>query len=174
MGKSKITSPNFRKLVDGIKKLQGDAPRMAGAKAVAFFKDSFKRQGWVYNASLKRWEPRKQNQGKQRAILIKTGRLRRSIRIMATTATAVKVGSDVPYAEAHNEGAEISAAVTVRSHRRRTRKGTTTVNSHRRRVHHKIPRRQFIGHSPDLMKSIEREFTRAANKVMNEAWQNSK
>jgi phage gpG-like protein len=41
---------------------------------------------------------------RQRAILVKTGRLRRSVRIVATTATSVTVGSSEPYAEPQQDG----------------------------------------------------------------------
>jgi phage gpG-like protein len=41
---------------------------------------------------------------RQRALLVQSGRLRRSPRITATTATSVTVGTDVPYAEPLQEG----------------------------------------------------------------------
>ena len=41
---------------------------------------------------------------RQRAILVKSGRLRRSVRIVATTATTVTVGSSEEYAEALQDG----------------------------------------------------------------------
>ena len=37
---------------------------------------------------------------------MKSGRLRRSVRIVATTATSVTIGSSEPYAQAQQEGSE--------------------------------------------------------------------
>ena len=91
-------------------------PREMGRAVVAESADNFRRQGYENEAGAAvAWEPRKQQDysrrrgrrvpnPRQRAILIKTGRLRRSVRIVATTATSVTVGSSEPYAEAQQEG----------------------------------------------------------------------
>ena len=96
-------------------------PRLMGKAVVAESADNFRRQGHETDAgNVVPWEPRKYadtiksrrkaDKGKripnprQRAILIKTGRLRRSVRIVATTATTVTVGSSEAYAQAQQEG----------------------------------------------------------------------
>lgn len=96
-------------------------PREMGKAVVLESADNFRRQGYESDAgAVVPWVARKRpdtiksrkkgDKGKrianprQRAILVKTGRLRRSVRIVATTATSVTVGSSEDYAEAQQEG----------------------------------------------------------------------
>jgi phage gpG-like protein len=65
----------------------------------------YRRRGVTRNGRTKLIETKaykKNNTG--RALLIKSGRLRRSIRITEAGIDYVKVGSDVPYAQVHNDG----------------------------------------------------------------------
>ncbi|QKG56990.1 phage virion morphogenesis protein [Hymenobacter sp. BRD128] len=99
-------------------------PREMGKAVVLESADNFRRQGYENDAgAVVPWAPRlvhdtlpgRKGKGgqrgprrinpRQRAILVKTGRLRRSVRIVATTATTVTVGSSEPYAEVQQEGA---------------------------------------------------------------------
>ena len=70
-----------------------------------------------------------------------SGRLKKSIRRIRVTQNSVTIGTDVPYAQIHNEGGTIKKTVSVKSHRR---KMNTT-----------IPQRQFIGESAQLMHKNE-------------------
>ncbi|AWM31346.1 phage virion morphogenesis protein [Hymenobacter nivis] len=91
-------------------------PREMGKAVVAESADNFRRQGFENDAgAVVPWAPRKaadtvKRRGKrvanprQRALLVKSGRLRRSVRIVATTATTVTVGSPEAYAQAQQEG----------------------------------------------------------------------
>jgi phage gpG-like protein len=90
------------------KQVLDKAPAALGIDAVNFFVGSFKKQGWQ-GAGFQPWAKRsnsswnkKNNAG--RSVLIQSGRLRRSIRVTAATTRTVTIGSDVPYARAHNEG----------------------------------------------------------------------
>jgi len=159
-------------------------PRVAGAQAVRFFQDNFRRQGWVYNGKLKAWKKRskaaKRNKG--RAILIDTGRMRRSIRVLSASSDGVLIGTTVPYAEAHNEGSVFNGSVKVPGF---TRKGgrvmaykragkrikahqrsAAKVQSHTRQMNTTIPQRQFIGHSPDVLQSVERALFRDMERMI--------
>lgn len=136
---------------------------IAGVTATKWFKRSFTLQGWQGASGLERWQPRrpgaKRNKG--RAILVDSGRLRRSIRTVAKGPSWAVVGTDVPYAAAHNEGSTARATATVRAHSRRGRKGGThRVRSHPRAVQLNIPRRQFLGDSPGLTNEIAAEVAR--------------
>jgi phage gpG-like protein len=84
-------------------------PAKAGAVVVHHSLESFHDQGWT-DSSLEPWSPRLSKNGKNtgRAILVQSGRLRRSIRVLTATADSVTVGTDVPYAQIHNEGGTIS------------------------------------------------------------------
>ena len=91
-------------------------PREIGRAVVQESADNFRRQGYENDAgAVVPWEPRKRadtvkRRGRrvpnprQRAILVKSGRLRRSVRIVASTATSVTVGSSEIYAQAQQEG----------------------------------------------------------------------
>jgi phage gpG-like protein len=110
--------------------------------------------------------------------LIQAG-LRRSIRITGISAGTVTIGTDVPYAKAHNEG--FRGIVNVKAHNRNrytktklgtgkfTKKGTERmktvqhigstgqVKAHTRKVN--IKKRQFMGNSPYLEKQLARRLT---------------
>jgi phage gpG-like protein len=149
-------------------------PVKIGDTAVLFTKQRFAQKNWIGNGT-EYWRPRKANarwgktpRNKGRALLVDTGRLRRSVRIMAKTNTSVTIGSDVPYAKAHNDGYKGNVSQQVSAHTRRktvkqgrTRKvvGTTQVSAHSRTIKQNTPRRKFIGQSPYLNKQIERIIT---------------
>jgi phage gpG-like protein len=109
----------FRTALRGyLKKL----PREMGKAVVLESADNFRRQGYENESgAVVPWTPRKATKEhgrtrrdggrdrryknpRQRAILVKTGRLRRSVRIVATTDTSVTIGSSEVYAEAQQEG----------------------------------------------------------------------
>lgn len=146
-------------------------PRKAAALVVDFFKGRFKRQSWV-DAGVEKWPARKgdKKKGRGRAILVKSGRLRRSIRAVSVTADRVVIGTDVPYAKIHNEGEKIEGTQNVSAHTRRAhrRKGYIrggkkiksgkvqehTVRSYTRKVNTVMPRRRFMGASAALEKRL--------------------
>jgi len=168
---------NMRK---GMENLRKRLPDVVGATAVEFYKGSFRRQGYIDN-TMEKWKGRKKqkkDRGSKRAILVQSGALRRSIRVTHKDQNQVRVGTDVPYARAHNDGATINKTVEVTAHKRRkktkftssfsdveTRKErkrttkkhtgeTVEVKSHSRKMNTKIPRRQFMGASKFLDKRI--------------------
>ena len=156
------------------------APGMLGNDAVNFFLDNFKRQGWQ-GSTIEPWRKRRNNKGRNsgRAILIDSGRLRRSIRITGISAGTVTIGTDVPYAKAHNEGFRGVVNVSAFSRNRYTKEKQLTgrftkkgkertktvqkigsshmVKAHTRRVN--IVKRQFMGNSPYLEKQLARRLT---------------
>ncbi|MCT4613601.1 MAG: phage virion morphogenesis protein [Marinifilaceae bacterium] len=160
--------------IDNLTKLYPKLPKHAGVLAVNFFKDRFRQQNWI-NHNTKPWKARSRDINK-RGILIKSGRLKRSIRVTKTTPESVEIGTDVPYAQIHNEGGTINTVVKVSTHTRdahtRKRKGRTekvrehTVSSHSRKVNIRIPKRQFIGKSAVLEKQISRHIQAAITKAI--------
>lgn len=165
-------------------------PRMAGKMAVDEFRENFHRQGFRNNglhrwADVKRRDPsspwygfqykgerrtsvrfvrdrktgktrRSQSQSKlnfssaatKRGILIGPGsNLMRSVTVRQATAQRVAIGTDLPYAEVHNEGGYIRVF------------GKAKV---------KVPKRQFIGESRELMQAIEKKFLREVDRITDE------
>lgn len=93
-----------------------------GVEARNHFVKSFKDQGFT-DTSLEPWEARKDEEAftgsldfrksrsgflnteeGNRAILVKSGDLKRSIKVLSKTQDSVTLGSDLPYAQIHNEG----------------------------------------------------------------------
>lgn len=154
------------------KTVRVEMPTLLANQARNFFLDSFKNQAW----DGKGWAPRQKNTRKGRAILVKSGALRRavsqSVRSVAFERISLVVA--LPYAAVHNEGFD----GTVRAHQRKrfsrssTSKfiglrrdnsgrypkrnplkastfaagGTTEVRAHRRHV----PQRKYMGDSAAL------------------------
>ena len=156
------------------------APGMLGNDAVNFFLDRFQQQAWL-GVTAEPWARRRTNlkRNSGRAILISSGRLRRSIRITSITNGQVTIGSDVPYARMHNEGFRGVVNVSAHSRNKYSKEkvgtgklkknglermrtvqriaGTGGVIAHTRKVN--MPRRQFMGSSPYLTKLLERRLT---------------
>jgi phage gpG-like protein len=100
-------------------------------------------------------------------LLLKTGRLKRSIRKISATTDRIIIGTDVPYAQIHNEGGTINTTVTVRAHTRTRRGRSENVRGHSRRMNLNIPQRQFLGNSQVLQQRIFSHITARFNSVLN-------
>jgi phage gpG-like protein len=89
-------------------------PRMMkdiGYIAEQFFKASFRKQ----SGDGKSWKPRKWNPpGKQRAILMNTGKLRDNIKSTSTSSKAI-ISNRLPYAAIHNDGGTITITPKMRA-----------------------------------------------------------
>jgi len=130
-----VFKPQLEKLVDAM-----------GILAKNHFIESFSNQGFT-DESLERWQPRKRTERSRmgnRAILVKSGRLRRSIRSKRFGFLSVKILTDVPYASVHNNG--------ERSGRGRG---------------FKMPKRQFIGYSGVLNRKIIAKFDSKIKQIFN-------
>ncbi|WP_171606459.1 phage virion morphogenesis protein [Limnovirga soli] len=174
-------------------------PYKVGVLMVAYSKDRFKYQNWI-DTYPEPWKPRSRKKpwkkkGKSpnnsgRAILVKSGRLRRSIRIVNTTSNSVTIGSDVPYAMAHNDGFRGPVTQQVRQFTRinpkrnttgivyrkegkkstrirfgQTSSGISIVKAHTRTINQNMPRRRFMGQSMYLNKQINRLIAAEINKI---------
>lgn len=135
-----------------LKDLQAFKPQLEkavdamGVLAANHFTTSFRNQGFT-DESLQAWQPRKRTERSRmgnRAILVKSGRLRRSIRTKRFGLLAVKILTDVPYASVHNNG--------ERSGRGRG---------------FKMPKRQFIGYSGVLNRKIITKLDVTIKRIFN-------
>lgn len=98
-----------------------------GNDALNHFEQSFRDQGFT-DDSLQRWKARKKRARAGRAILTKTGRLRRSLKKSKQGRYAIQISSNVIYANVHNEGIG------------------------------KMPKRQFVGYSGKLNRKLIKKF----------------
>jgi len=104
--------------------------RMANNAVYEFKVVAFDRRGLDGN----RWVPNKEDSGHQQ--LVNTGRMRQSIKILRRTSDSRFVGSDVPYAEYHNQGAK------------------------------HLPQRKFIGNSKELEEKNRKLVLEYASKIV--------
>ncbi len=125
---------NFSKLQ---RKWEIEKERLAieiARKAENQFKDNFRLSGFLYD-SLELWQPRKKPDP-GRAILVKSGRLKRGIRSLpGSNFTRIQIANDVPYARYHNEGSN------------------------------RLPQRKFMGNSRVLNVKIKQSIKTSLRKV---------
>lgn len=160
-----------------------DAHRYAKVAGVNFFKQNFRRQGFL-DGSLTPWDKRVLNIGTARGVLIQSGKLRDSIHAVSRGVDRVIYQTDpLPYAKIHNEGGEI--IVTERMKRyfwylymkstgtmQKKKNGELRQNKANARLSTmasfykamackkvgskiKIPKRQYIGESATFMKQLD-------------------
>lgn len=160
-----------------------------GTEAVNFSKDNFRSQGWR-DTVIEPWKKRKPGAKRDsgRAILVDSGRLKRSIRLLRMNMHSVTIGTDVPYASAHNEG--FKGIVSVAQHKRtlsrkemvgtgvysistrrerrkgvRVASGETTVKAYTRRMN--LPQRRFMGRSMTLNNRIRMLIRKQVHNAFN-------
>ena len=118
-----------------------------GTEAVKFFKDSFRNEGFT-DTALEKWPKRKREDRnrKKRGILVKTGTLKRSVRVVSKTFNSVTIGSKTPgdYGEVHNEG----------------------LRSGRRGARFMMPKRQFMGNSRKLTGILKMKLNRRITSII--------
>jgi phage gpG-like protein len=124
-----------------------------GNTAKVFFVSSFRKQGWD-DKNVQKWKPRKRTTYKTksgktvddttRAILVKTGDLRRSIiRDPANRAAlSIKIHSDLIYSRVHNDGL-------------RAGRGKGFI----------MPKRQFMGDSYNLNEQVKKVIVKRLDKI---------
>ncbi len=161
MDNTKITLP-IEELERRFKSVAGTLPILVGNEVVNFALDNFKKQGFL-GASFQSWNARKNPNAwgqkpkrNGRALLVDSGRLRGSIRVLRTSWDAVVVGSDVPYAKAHNEGLRVGQIQSVKEFERKVKGKVQTVRAFTRHINQDIPQRQFLGDSPYLRERLQR------------------
>lgn len=147
------------RILDAVSKCIKKLPAIMATEGVNFSKERFVNQNWIDNTT-EPWKKRKTSRktaGRNRgAILVDSGRLKRSIRKIKVTTDGAVIGTDVPYAQAHNDG--YRGRKQVKQHMSRSRKGTNfQVKAHTANTN--LPRRRFIGESSALSKRIERTCT---------------
>lgn len=172
----------FIRLVDGISRAIDGLPNKIAAEAVRFSKERFRQQNWVDNTT-QPWKKRKSDgwgrkARKGRGILVDTGRLFRSIRKIYAGPNMVIIGTDVPYAQVHNQGGRFTIHQRVKAYTRkqtsleetsaprarkaryqRVQTGTVQVRAFTRTLHTNMPRRQFMGESAVLDNRLQRLMT---------------
>lgn len=163
---------NAKILRDAQKKAEAEIRRMVvemGNTALNWYQKSWYLQGFQ-GEGFEPW-PKRKRRDAGRAILVKTGRLKRSLRKVGEGAYSVSIFTNVPYARIHNEGGAINkkASTSILSFnkagkftRQRTqRQRDRTSYQHKASIGaHSIqmPKRQFVGYSGRLNRELIRLF----------------
>lgn len=129
--------------------------------------DNFEKQSYEGKA----WKKRQSKKDQSRQLLVKSGRLRRSFRMLASSPNSVTVGSDVPYAATHNYGETINhpgrtGPLAFKTYSRGKHKGKTLFARNDARATFaristsgpydiRMPRRQFLGITKNLTSKIK-------------------
>lgn len=126
-------------------------PLRISQRAILAMKENFAEQGYEdENGRFIRWQPRKyKEKGARRALLIKSGRMRRSPRA-APLYQMARVTTDVPYAEPQHDGFKGRVTQNVKPHTRkmkpfgRGKTVTVQVKGFRRTINQNIPSRPWL------------------------------
>jgi phage gpG-like protein len=119
MARNRGGTDSIKRKIAAFNNLKGTLPTLLGNDAVNFFKNSFRKQGWE-DEGMQRWKPRKgevnagisrvsKKSGSGRAILVKSGDLKKSIIVELANWRKIRITSNLPYAAIHNEGLKGSA-----------------------------------------------------------------
>lgn len=150
---------NLKNKIAAVRKLQQQLPTQLGLKAVVFFKDNFRAGGFVNNG-VDKWKPRKAKN--KRAVLVKSGALKKSIRVLSTGTNSVIVGSTLPYAAIHNDGGKIQQKVTQKqrgyflAQYEKTKNAMWLRMAQSAELNIELPKRKFIGESRELTKQMKK------------------
>jgi len=136
-----------------LQKSLNDFVTIMGTDAKNHFVKSFRNQGFE-DETIQKWQPRKRKSYRtrngrvvddtNRAILVKTGDLRRSIKVISKRYHSITLGSDLPYAQIHNDGLMGMAYG---------------------KYPFKMPKRQFIGHSRKLIDQLRNKLDKRIQNV---------
>lgn len=133
---------NFEQKLQELKRLKSNLPLIVGNIAKRHFVKSFKDGGFT-DVNLDPWAKRKRldksdrRTGTNRAILVKSGHLRGSIRVKVANFNKIEIGAyGVPYARYHNQGVG------------------------------KMPKRQFIGQSRLMTRKISKRIKQEIVKIL--------
>lgn len=167
------------RMCDNVNRAISGIPHKSAVLAVNFSKERFIKKNWLDKTGID-WEKTKKRKG---STLIKSGRLKRSIRKVHIGADYVIIGTDVPYARIHNDGGKIEGTEHVRSHKRDAHKHKAymrskrrikagkvracIVKSHSRKYKRTFIQRQFIGQSQYLTNQLSNMINNEIKKAIN-------
>lgn len=167
----------FIRKLEAVERVNRKYPYRAAVLAVNFTKDRFRQQNWIGDRT-ESWDRRQFAPGGRATLTGKgSGALKRSYRIVSHNTQRAVVGSDKPYARAHNEGAKILITPKMRNffmyksiQLRESGKNKEADYYRNLSINKKkyltIPRRQYSGESRYLMRQIDRQYTADVAKAL--------
>jgi phage gpG-like protein len=167
MSANKFTHP-FKKAEAQFRKLVNDLPMIVSSVAENEFKGNFRKQGYQENSGVIAWPKRKNDKAQGRALLIKSGRLRRGFKKRPTADTAVVI-NDVPYAKPLNEGSKKRVNVKAAAYKRKKpnkkkQRPVIYVRAHKRQ--NNLPARPFMKDTIALRRLIDKRISSELKKLL--------
>ncbi len=159
---------DFKGRAEEVRRLQKRIPRYVAAAAEKMKDANFSAQGFVENGTTRpRWKKRKRENHltRGRRILYGNGNLQNNVKAKAL-ADRVSVGVDlskVPYAKIHNEGGRLVQYVKAHTRKHYKSGKRYQVRGFSRKL--TMPQRKFLGYSPDIFKSAERDIRYEFDKI---------
>ncbi len=142
------------------KQLRQDLIEIAATEGENFFQSSFDKEGWT-DVAFEPWQKRKELLDYK--ILTIDGNLRRSVKTFEKSLSRIVFGSDVEYAEIHNNGGIIPITKRSRGWFWIMYKKTGNIKwkylALTKANHFKMPKRQFIGESKTLLDKLDKILT---------------
>ncbi len=141
---------HLEKLKQDFDKLKKQLPKKIADESRSYFMKSFPQGGFNQDGSVQKWKevdrripgtnaykyPKTKGTSRRtKPILVRTGRMQRSIRITQLSFNRSVIATDVPYAKYHNKGTK------------------------------NIPKRKFMGRSRNLNKRVERLIKKELKKI---------
>jgi phage gpG-like protein len=188
MSVTKIGSFNLDKKIKQLRREKVQLPKILANDAKNHFVSGFRSGGGKTDDSIGGWKrrkfPRISPSGKiskstTANILVKSGRLRRSVKVVKRNWNSIVVASNLPYSEIHNEGGHITQIVTAKQaaffgHMGSALKknGNTLLGNAYMRMGQAnvlnidIPKRQFIGRSKVLERKMRNTINREFLKIL--------
>jgi phage gpG-like protein len=163
-----------RRLDAAINYFEHDAKDVIGVESVKLFKQNFQEEG--FNGQ--KWAARKTKRfggTNSQKVLTKSGELSESI-TYKIDGDAVIIYSDKPYAEIHNEGGEITVTPNMKKYFWAQYYAAAEIKDAELMEQYKamalakkivIPKREYIGESPQLVENITNKIVRDLTKILN-------
>lgn len=167
------------RMCDNVNRAISGIPQKAAVIAKNFSTERFIKKNWI-DKTVVPWKKTKKRNG---STLIKSARLKRSIRKIHVGANYVIIGTDVPYARIHNDGGTIEGTEQVKTHQRRAHKRKSlirsnkrikagivrahTVKSYKRKFKRTFIQRKFIGQSQHLTNQLTDMIQTEIHKAIN-------
>lgn len=176
----------FQRVMGAYRQARKTVPRKMAIYAVNHFKRNFQLQGFQ-DKRLRKWKGRAGNLRKGKGILVKSGTLRRGVKILRTNGsrTVIGVGAEIPYAKIHNQGGKIKITPKMRRYfwamyyqlAEKDDEGKVISESEEakfwknmaltKKTHITMPQRQYIGPSFGLEKGLDKLAIREIQKIIS-------
>lgn len=150
----------FKNILSQYKRLRSKLPNMATEIAINEFKDNFVRGGYRTNTGVVKWKERKHDKS-SRAILVKSGRMRRDFANRSNRNYAKAVNKS-PYGKVHNDGLPLRGNKLIQQGFTKNGKPKFVRTGQQA----KMPERPFMKHNKHIEDEMEKEYFKSVDVIL--------